>query len=169
MQATHPRSGDRRAAVITDRVSEWFKTREAAFVAKGEELASAHLMALPGHDPEAAARDLQDAVEIIRWYHMFICAKLARAIGMHDEDEEEEEESQSEEIQNDSNGSAKIALIAIDRSLAAWSRLRDHLPSEGDEIIDVLTQLNRLKKFAEQTFPNARLFVRPGFDEGATV
>ncbi len=69
------------------------------------------------------------------------------------------------DLPRDSDGSAKIALIAIDRSLAAWARLREHFAAEhGDTILALLVQLERLRRAAETKFPDAREFRRPGFD-----
>jgi hypothetical protein len=65
----------------------------------------------------------------------------------------------------DSDGSEKVALIAMDRSLAAWGELYHHFPESQDEILDLLVHLDRLRRRTEQEFPAAREFVRPGFDE----
>jgi hypothetical protein len=66
----------------------------------------------------------------------------------------------------DSDGSAKIALIAMDRSIGAWSGLRTTLAgADGDEILDLLVQLAAIGRETEKLFPHARAFVRPGFDE----
>ena len=67
---------------------------------------------------------------------------------------------------SDADGSAKVALIALDRSIAAWARLRGHLAAEGDAILDLLVQLERLRRATERVFPQARAFQRPGFDSG---
>jgi hypothetical protein len=64
----------------------------------------------------------------------------------------------------DSDGSAKVALIAIDRSIAAWGAMRNHFPEQEDTILDLLVHLDRLRRKIEKTFPDARAFVRPGFD-----
>lgn len=63
------------------------------------------------------------------------------------------------------SGSAKIALTGMDRCIAAWSALRIALgPDEDDEILDHLAQLSAIRRETENLFPNARAFVRPGFD-----
>jgi hypothetical protein len=61
-------------------------------------------------------------------------------------------------------GSAKVALAAIDRSVAAWARLRERLDGETDAILDLLVRLERLRRATEREFPQARAFKRPGFD-----
>ena len=113
----------------------------------------------------AAAREgvnFEEAVEVIQWYQRFIFVKLMRAVRGKVEEEEEEEEW--EEFPGDSDGSAKIALIAIDRSISAWAVLR-HYHGDGDEsILNTIGYLDRLREAVEKTFPRARSFVRPGFD-----
>lgn len=64
------------------------------------------------------------------------------------------------------DSSAKVALIAIDRSIAAWLRLKEFFPDKTDSILTLLVHLDRLRRAAEKEFPEARTFVRPGFDPG---
>ncbi len=112
--------------------------------------------------------DLSDAVEVIRWYQFFIAAKTFRAlIGVEDEPEDFASDSEItlDAAQRDSDGSAKIALIAIDRSMSAWRVMQNSLTERADSIIPMLVELERLKRSTERTFPNARDFIRPGFDE----
>ena len=80
-------------------------------------------------------------------------------------DEDEEYDAELEAVQNDSNGSVKVALIAIDRSLSAWRILQTSLPEKADTIVPMLVELERLRHATEAYFPNARDFIRPGFDE----
>ena len=154
------------------RAQEWFKANESRFEEKGEELASTALMQLPGADPEAQALDLNDALEIVQWYHMQIAVKLERALSSKAHDDEDPDEYDDPEDRalmegvhrSDADGSAKVALIGVDRSLAAWARLREHFPEQGDAILDTLVHLDRLRRAVEAEFPDARAFQRPGFD-----
>lgn len=107
------------------------------------------------------AAGFEDVLEIIRWYQHQIYVKLMRAISGRST----EEMFPEEEGQKDSDGSAKVALIGIDRSISAWVALRDFLPERKDDLIDILVQLDRLRRQLESDFPQARAFVRPGFDE----
>ena len=112
----------------------------------------------------AAAREgvsLEEAIEVIRWYQFFVCAKVMRAVRGNIEEEEE----RCDEFPSDSDGSAKIALIAIDRSIAAWAVIQHYITDCDKEVIDVIAFLDGLRQAVEQTFPNARSFIRPGFDE----
>jgi len=133
---------------------------------------------------------VSDAVDVIRWYQFFIAVKLMRALSggdrVGDEDlddadeflsfdftsptEEDDEDVDYDAViarasRVDSNGSAKIALVTIDRSIAAWSALQISLPEKADTIKPLLIGLDRLRRSTEERFPRARDFIRPGFDE----
>jgi hypothetical protein len=124
--------------------------------------------------------DVSDAIEVIRWYQFFVAAKVFRALlarerpvigeELTSEDifsgaERDEDEAYIAAVENDADGSAKIALIAIDRSSSAWRILQSSLPEKAESIVPMLLELERLRRATEQTFPNARDFIRPGFDE----
>ncbi len=108
-------------------------------------------------DDEKSQR-FKDALEVIYFYNFFISAKIFRALIPRDDYE-------ADEIQTDSNGSAKIALIALDRLIAAWSLAMENMMDHEDEILKFLLSLADIRKQTELTFPMARKFVRPGFDE----
>jgi hypothetical protein len=116
-------------------------------------------------DPKGEAEKLSDFTDVIRWYQHFIYVKLRRAISSRArKDLETDEELKA--IFDDCDGSAKIALIAMDRSIAAWSGLREALGGDdADGILDLLAQLAKIRRETEKLFPQARSFVRPGFDE----
>src|SRR5882672_2135434 len=84
------------------------------------------------------------------------------------EDEEDDFDAAPDFAQEDGNGSAKIALIAIDRSMAAWHAMDMCLPAKSDSIAPILAELERLRWLLEEEFPDARGFIRPGFDEADT-
>jgi hypothetical protein len=109
------------------------------------------------HDEPVSAAD---AVEVIRWYQHLIEAKIQRALGGLGADDEDPAGG----CAKDSDGSAKVALIGMDRSLSAWALLRACLPERRADTRALLLHLERLRRRTEQTFPNARSFVRPGFD-----
>ena len=64
----------------------------------------------------------------------------------------------------DSDGSAKIALIAIDRSMSAWAVISYHNNVYAERVFEIISFLDRLRQAVEETFPNARSFIRPGFE-----
>ena len=74
-------------------------------------------------------------------------------------------EEEGKDFPKDSDGSAKAALIAIDRSMAAWGYMHPFFPSHQDQIMAIIVHLEQLRNRTETIFPEARHFVRPGFDE----
>ena len=124
--------------------------------------------------------DVSDAIEVIRWYQFFIPSKIFRALMSFERQSStgakvpdkpcEAAEPVADEMfveisGNHADGSAKIALIAIDRSLNAWHILQRSLPDKTDSIVPMLVTLDRIRNATEATFPKARDFMRPGFDE----
>jgi hypothetical protein len=140
-------------------VGEWFDSAENLFYEKEEELNRIQLVS-SGHNPAREALTITDAVEIIRWYQFFISVKLTRAC-----DSAAEEAIDDDGFPKDSDGSAKIALIGIDRSIAAWKILVTYLTAEKRKIISLIELLENLKNRVENRFPHARSFKRPGFDD----
>ena len=100
-----------------------------------------------------------DSFQVIIWYNLFISVKLERAIRSASENEF------IEYSKSDSNGSAKIALIALDRSIAAWSIIMEERPEYEERILYFLINLSKVRTVAEKQFPDARKFIRPGLDE----
>jgi len=113
--------------------------------------------------------DAQDAFEVIRWYQFFIPTKVFRALFTRDD---ELPEIYAEDVgdginpaQTDANGSAKIALIAIDRSLSAWQLIQSCVPAKQKSIAPLMALLENVRSGIETELPLARDFIRPGFDE----
>jgi len=104
--------------------------------------------------------DLEEAFEVIRWYQYSIAAKVMRAI----RGKKEEEEESDVEFPSDADGSAKIALIAIDRSIGAWAVIPRYSRLHSEGVLEIISLLNLLRQAVEETFPGARSFIRPGFD-----
>jgi hypothetical protein len=104
--------------------------------------------------------DFEDACNVIQWYQYQIAVKTMRALSARREELEEDLE-----LPKDSDGSAKVALIGIDRSIAAWRLMQLLLPERVDSIVPLILQLDVLRTRLENAFPEARDFVRPGFDE----
>ena len=106
--------------------------------------------------------DLEDAREVIQWYQYQIAVKTMRALSGRKEELEEDPEIM--DFPKDSDGSAKVALIGIDRSMAAWRLMQLSLPDRVESIVPLILQLERLRRRVEKNFPQARDFIRPGFD-----
>jgi hypothetical protein len=168
------------AGAYSDSVEQWFKND--------------FVMSDLVDDITGASESLTDdiaaaeAVEVIRWYQFFIAAKTFRAVsgskefaGDAVEDEalsfdcsfDDDEDVNCDAVltrsaKMDSHGSAKIALVAIDRSIAAWRALQISLPEKSNTIKPLLVGLDQLRRALEARFPRARDFIRPGFDETMT-
>jgi hypothetical protein len=151
------------------KVNQWFKAKQDFFKEEENSLIARIEMEIP--IDEAAILQLNDAIEVIRWYQHFINVKTYRAIHentlLSSEDNEEETTlSHSDPLQSDENGSAKVALIAIERSIIAWESVRSYFPDFTDEILDIFLLLNEIRRELLVWQPHAYEFVRPGFDEG---
>ena len=142
---------------------EWFAAATDLFAAKGEELTMLARLTTAADQIEQQALAIGDAVAIIQWYLDFIAVKLQRALQSQ---LEEAEEAEADDYPKDAAGSAKVALIAIDRSIGAWGILLRHFPAQETAILERLAQLDRLRRAVQQQFPAARQFIRPGFDTG---
>ena len=125
--------------------SEWFREFDQAFE-------------IPENFEE-----LEDAREVIQWYQYQIAVKTMR--GLSGRKEELDGDPEIAEFPKDSDGSVKVALIGIDRSIAAWRLMQLSLPERAGSIVPLILQLECLRNRLEKAFPEARDFVRPGFDE----
>jgi hypothetical protein len=105
---------------------------------------------------------IADCIEILQWYIFFIDAKFQRALHARHDAEDQEGESGYD---YDSLGSAKIAIISVERCMNAWMRLYELMPSCEDVALESLSILSQLRDRAKEEFPAAMEFKRPGFDE----
>jgi hypothetical protein len=135
------------ALIYAGMVNEW--------LASADELPDADESLLT-HTPSS----IDEPLQIIRHYQYFIYPKIVRAV----EGRMSDSSSGLHELENDANGTAKIALITIDRSLAAWSLLYGEFPDKEDATLSILVHLDRLRRSVEVVFPAARSFNRPGLD-----
>ena len=155
-------------------VEEWFKHEPDNYALRNE----------AGEEEELT---IVNAVEVIRWYQFFIAAKTFRAVSGADrldleteddeifpdfaaDDFEDEEDVDDDAVmamteRMDANGSAKVALVAIDRSISGWRSLQISLPEKAESIKPMLIELESLRRSIEARFPHARDFIRPGLDE----
>lgn len=138
-------------------VERWFNRNEAALQRRlqkakaGGEIVSDQLL------PE----DVEDAIEIIRWYQFLPAAKLVSVLAV-----EKIEQIPDRQQQHD-DGRIKVALIGIDRSLLSWGRVQMFWPERAREIMRFAGMLSELRLELELEFPEARDFIRPGFDEAS--
>jgi hypothetical protein len=109
-------------------------------------------------------RDLSDPRAVVRWLHTIIPPKIVRALkGLAHRFPEDPE------WPADHDGSAKVALLSIDRSRAAFVEMRDRKLASDAEIQPFIAHLSWLGQALERVFPRARAFVRPAFDEPEEV
>lgn len=141
-------------------VTRWFHLNESIFKSREKELKKKLNLGITQSLLDEEAGNIIDAVEVIHWYQHQIHIKMLRALMRSEFDEFAEEEN----LPKESDGAAKVGLIAIDRSIAAWGILLDYFPEKTDDVLDLLLTLDRLRKKVEAEFPDARAFVRPGFD-----
>jgi len=140
-----------------------FTKKSDGMVDKTRELVShLHMGIKTEEDVIYTVVDIGDCFEIIQWYLFFIDAKFQRAL--HGKLEGEEWEAENG-YQKDSEGSAKIALIAVEKSMAAWIRMIELMPSSEDVALNALSTLSQIKQQGLEEFPKAMDFNRPGFDE----
>lgn len=105
---------------------------------------------------------VRDALEIVGWDAYLVGAKLHRALSGRDQCRTGDD-FDDDPVQNDWNGSAKVALISLERSEAAWRVIAQ---TTGDERGSILADaVGHLRSMVVDEFPDAMAFVRPGFDE----
>jgi hypothetical protein len=97
------------------------------------------------------------ALETLESSAASISAKIFRAVLNLEEGDDP--------VQNDANGSAKIARIMINDANSAWRTLMEPGQATADGVPARLAQLlDELDAALEARFPRAMDFVRPGFD-----
>lgn len=141
-------------------VEDWFNSNDSLFYEKEDEINRIHIIS-SAHNPAKEAADINDATQVIRWYQYQIHVKLKRAISSA----AEEASMDYDDFPKDSDGSAKVALMGIDRSISAWNMLLLYFAGQKEQIINFIALLENIKNRVEIRFPCARDFVRPGFDE----
>lgn len=159
------RAAARQGSALHHAATAYWKTGQALLERLRPELneTAAELQAqvrLGAGHPEETVADISDGLEVVQWYLFFIDVKLQRAVASRVDRHRDGDDG----FPSDADGSAKVALVAIDRSIGAWARLRRHLNGEADAILDLLVQLERLRRAVEREFPAARAFRRPGLD-----
>ena len=143
------------------KVDSWFDSNKGLLEDKADELQTLAEADIPGTKPADEAVSIQDYLEIARWYQHQIYVKLCRAASGIIRGELED----LEYFPEDANGSAKVAIIGIERSIAAWGGLLNQFPDQEYYILDLLVNLKGLLRQIESAFQDARSFVRPGFDQ----
>lgn len=150
---------------------------EAALPKRGERVGQlpADLEAAAGPDPEVVVNgpDLQKklgrlalsadpgvrlAIQTIRYFSLFVPMKMMRAFS-------QVARSGPGGQQSDANGSAKAALLGLERMETAWRTLIETHHLSASAAAPFLGEIARLQRNLDRALPDARNFVRPGFDE----
>jgi len=115
-----------------------------------------HRWLTPNRFPSTAGSD--EALQVIGWFSFLIGAKVNRALAAWPDED-------PCLVTSDADGSAKVALIGIDRSHAAWLDLVERGVIPAGEAQSFIADLVWLRGALERARPGARRFVRPRFDE----
>lgn len=98
--------------------------------------------------------------EVVLWYHVRIYLRLVRALVAR------EGRAPGGNRMEDANGSAKLVLVAIQKSRAAIERMQANEPAE--DFTGLTSALVTLERGIEERFPDARMYVRVGLDVPVT-
>ena len=107
--------------------------------------------------------DVDAALDTISWHAGMVSAKVSRALhGLAERGAFGAEDP----VQNDWNGSAKLARILVDESRRAWAVvMREGEAPHDSPLLELVGLLTRIDEALAERFPEAMKFVRPGFDE----
>lgn len=101
--------------------------------------------------------ELSEAIEVVNWYLDLIQSKLRRALHGYNA-------SLAGKNNGEYYGSAKVAMLLLDRSIQSWKIIQFYCPELHRDIAQLLFILNQVRTDADKQFPNALAFMRPGFD-----
>ena len=107
---------------------------------------------------------VREAFEVAAHDVILIRSKLHRALDGRESRGTDDAPMDDDPVQNDWNGSAKVALISIERSASAWEVLASATKQEAPAV--VAGQLRELRGHVQREFPDVWRFMRPGFDAG---
>jgi len=165
----------RREAESDESRAEFERSAEAVRADPLQQLATAYThAAFRIIDAMATARalrrwpsEVEEALDTISWNAGMVSVKVHRALhGFTERDFVRDEDP----VQNDWNGSAKLARIVVAESKEAWRVvLREGGALEDSPLLELVALLDRLDRGIAERFPRAMEFVRPGFDEPAVT
>ena len=151
----------REARAYSDLVGAWFEVESDGMRAHADALVRRAEVENVDEISLIELARILDSLDIVRHDRLLIFVKLRRAIDGREDSEREGWDQ--DPVQNDHNGSAKLALSCIDRSEGAWRAIDQWYPSGGGARA-LAEQLAELRTAVEGRFPRARAFLRPGFD-----
>jgi hypothetical protein len=136
---------------------DWFSYSEEIIIKREDSFNNLLEMDIPGIDAEKMFLTINDAIDVINWYLFLIDERVKKALF--------DKMNKTEGEENDFNGSAKAALVGIDRCIASWCSLYEQFEETEDRILTILLMLSDLKTKIEEEFPEARDFIRVGLDK----
>jgi hypothetical protein len=112
-------------------------------------------------------RHVGEAIDTIAWNAGMVSTKVHRALhGLAEERDKGENEEKEDLVQNDWNGSAKVARLIVAESRGAWGVVMQAGGAASDSpLTELVTLLDRIDRGIAERFPRAMEFLRPGFDE----
>jgi hypothetical protein len=122
-------------------VTEWF--REMSQTITSSDVA-------PDETDLAQWEQFQDASEVIHWYQYQIAVKTMRSLSSRSHEEDPMEWEPDESYPKDSDGSAKVALVGMDRSINAWRLIQLCLPEKAASVIPLILRLEQLRQRTEK-------------------
>jgi len=115
---------------------------------------------LRSYEGFAKASDPDDPRAVVTWFYSLIYVKIRRAVrGLAGAG------AGGRGRPADHDGSAKVALLGVERSQEAWLEIIERGYATWNEAEPFIRQLQWIRDEIDRIFPNARAFVRPGFDE----
>lgn len=106
----------------------------------------------------SANASVRVAVETIEHFTLFVPVKMLLCLGTVSRDGPGPHQS-------DANGWGKAALLGLERMRAAWTLLVATRHYSESDVAPFLSEISRMQRNLERAVPDARAFVRPGFDE----
>ena len=112
-------------------------------------------------------REVEAAVDTIAWHAGMLSAKVHRALHGY---AEREFLRVDDPVQNDWNGSAKVAHVLVEESRRAWELvMREGGAPDDSPLLELMALLDRIERGLAERFPQSMEFIRPGFDEPAAT
>lgn len=111
-------------------------------------------------------QQVRDHLEVVSRMTPMIHAKLARALLSRVKNDRWQIQNN---LPKDSDGSAKVATRLVSQSVESLKVLYELLPTQQDLLLTLLSTLQKVADEIKNEFPEAEQFIRPGFDEFASV
>jgi len=153
----HPLS--RAATAYAHSVYYWFDRRDEALQARIKRARKNDEINSDVPFPE----EVEDAIEVIHWHQHQAGALLNSIFTLADNEEAQEIFAPLYD------GQMKTVLIGLDHSLLAWGKVQMFWPERAEEMMRLTSLASELRWMLELAFPNARDFIRPGFDDASTL